>query len=726
MSSLAHKSDAASTANPPRIAFDRFELDLRSGELRKDGRKIRLQSQPFQLLALLLENAGEVVTRDEVCRKLWRTDTYVDFDHSVAAAVNKIREALADSAENPRFVETLPRRGYRFIGQVRRELPQPLVLQATTEPNAPGAGMTTRPASSPTHWPRTATWTAVGVVALLLLGLSWLRWRPRPEPAALHVVPFTSYPGMEYAPTFSPDGSRIAFAWDGGAGKDSSAGLDLYVKAIGSETLLRLTNHPSEWISAAWSPDGTQIALHRIAGPDTGIYLVPALGGPERKLRSTHVPYNLAAGISWSPDGKWLAYGDIIGGKPGDRIFLLSMETLESKQIPHRPECNHEANLIFQHKGDTLAFLCVHNESDFALYTFPFAALGGTPKLVAQVRNISYGITWSSDDKRLILNEEHPEGDWLYELALADGIARRIPVATDGDWPAVSPNGDRLAFSTITNHVIIRRRDLAQPDGPSVELIASTREQNFPQYSPDGQHLAFDSTRAGTWSVWVSDADGSNPVQISQDKPAGYPRWSPDSQKIAFEMRDAGRSAIYIADITERVPRKLVSNVAEMAHPYWSHDGKWIYFRSFEALGHKIYRCPASGGAATLIASALDATTPQESFDGKALYFMPRPAPSELRMVSLDGTRQDSAVAGLPPLADDALWAVLKDGIYFVPQSAPRTVAYFNFATKQVRDVFKLEKDFDEGLSVSPDGRYILFSQVDEQNSDIMLVEQFH
>src|SRR3569833_583547 len=101
-----------------RVAFDRFEVDLRSGELRKEGRKLRLPGQPFQLLALLIENAGEVVTREEVSRTLWHKDTFVDFDHSIAAAVNKLRETLGDSVQKPRFIETLPKRGYRFIGRI--------------------------------------------------------------------------------------------------------------------------------------------------------------------------------------------------------------------------------------------------------------------------------------------------------------------------------------------------------------------------------------------------------------------------------------------------------------------------------------------------------------------------------------------------------------------------------------------------------------------------------
>jgi DNA-binding response OmpR family regulator len=104
------RKDAPSpSALPQRIAFDNFEIDLPSGEVRKNGARIRLQAQPFQLLVLLLENAGEVVTREEICRQLWPADTFVDFEHSLAAAVNKIRDALGDAADNPRYIETLPK-----------------------------------------------------------------------------------------------------------------------------------------------------------------------------------------------------------------------------------------------------------------------------------------------------------------------------------------------------------------------------------------------------------------------------------------------------------------------------------------------------------------------------------------------------------------------------------------------------------------------------------------
>ena len=134
------------------------------------------------------------------------------------------------------------------------------------------------------------------------------------------------------------------------------------MKAIGSETLLRLTQHPSEWISPAWSPDGTQIAFHRLAGADTGIYVVPALGGPERKLRSTRMPWVTSlfstSLISWSPDGKWIAFADAAPEEEHARIYLLSTETLEAKQIPINPMCVGEGLPAFSHNGEYLAYWC--------------------------------------------------------------------------------------------------------------------------------------------------------------------------------------------------------------------------------------------------------------------------------------------------------------------------------------------------------------------------------
>ena len=318
------KDSPSHSSRPQRIAFDNFEIDSRSGEVRKNGARIRLQAQPFHLLVLLLENAGDVVTREEICGELWPADTFVDFEHSLAAAVNKIRETLGDSADNPRYIETLPKRGYRFIGKLKSEPPVVLSPPETQESAGLAAVAAPKAGISATRLLVPALVTLLAAAVLFI----WARPRALRNPEPISAVPFTAYPGVETAPSFSPDGSRIAFSWNNATGNRSGRPqYDLYVKAIGSETLLRLTNHPSDWISSTWSPDGTQIAFHRLAADDNGIYVVPPLGGPERKLISTHTPYDLAAPLSWSPDGKWIAYADVENGKPGDRMFLLNTDT---------------------------------------------------------------------------------------------------------------------------------------------------------------------------------------------------------------------------------------------------------------------------------------------------------------------------------------------------------------------------------------------------------------
>src|SRR5215471_14267172 len=402
-----------------RIAFDEFEADLRAGELRKNGKRIRLQAQPFRFLVLLLENPGEVMTREEVCRELWPNDTFVDFEHGLAAAVKKIREAIGDSAENPTYIETLPKRGYRFVGKINPQPPEVLPILPKTEPQEVGATVSGAKLRDRRWRIRTGLFGIATAIVAASATLIFSRHTREPHEAALIAVPFTSYPGFQTAPSFSPDGSRIAFAWDKHKGSSSSGpGFDLYVKAIGSETVLRLTDHPASWISSTWSPDGTQIAFHRIAPDDNGIYVVPALGGPERKLVATEIPYHVAAPISWSPDGKWLAYADTENGKPGDRIFLLNMNTLEIRKFPHDPSCNHEGLATFSHSGRQLAIVCVHSTGSFEY--FLTNQDGTARRSVVRMHEWAIGLIWKGDDKALILPRQAPSGTEFDAYAVDD------------------------------------------------------------------------------------------------------------------------------------------------------------------------------------------------------------------------------------------------------------------------------------------------------------------
>jgi Tol biopolymer transport system component len=169
---------------------------------------------------------------------------------------------------------------------------------------------------------------------------------------------------------------------------------------------------------------------------------------------------------------------------------------------------------------------------------------------------------------------------------------------------------------------------------------------------------------------------------------------------------------VYVVDISERLPRKLVSNLPDMLVPSWSHDGKWIYFQS----NGKIFRCRAAGGDAVQLSTNSGATTqkviepaylfPSESNDGKTLYFADQ-KPS-IRMISLQTPGAESVLEGMPAPANESLWTVVPKGIYFVPAAVPKSLRFFDFATREVRPAFEVSKRFEQILSVSPDGRWIL------------------
>jgi Tol biopolymer transport system component/DNA-binding winged helix-turn-helix (wHTH) protein len=701
------------------ISFAAFEADLQTQELKKHGVRLRLPGQSFQILKMLLQRPGVLVTREELQQALWPSETYVDFDHGVNAAVNRLREALGDSAEKPRFIETLPRRGYRFISPVAQSPPG---QAASSEP----AGATARGL----NWFRVGAWILVAAACAIAMIFAYRRSRPRPQPVALAEVPFTAYLGKEEMPTFSPDGSQIAFAWE----LPGSKGYDLYVKVIGSENLLRLTHEPSEYISLAWSPDGTRIAFHRISGANTGVYVIPALGGIERKLRSTRIPWEVCTLISWSPDGKSIAYSEFEENHV--RLHLLSADTLESKEIAHAPECIGEGDPAFSHSGKQLAYVCFKENTNAI---FSVATSGGSPMLVTTVKSTGQvwgGLVWTGDDRRLILSRPHGGDYALDEITLADGSLRKLPFGQNAVWPAISAKGDKLAYTTYSYQSNIWRKDLLHLQSPAVELISSTRSQGIPQYSPDGKHIAFASDRGGAGEIWMSDADGTNLLQISNfgdlqtGNPAwaGSPAWSPDSQRIAFDYGQPGHRDVYIVDIAGRMPRKVVTNLPDMWLPSWSHDGKWIYFQSGtgdRALNGSIFRCPASGGDAVSLSGT--GWNPLESYDGETVYFSKGGwSNAALYMASLKPGGTELAVTGMPAMFSTCHYTVAPGGIYFAPADAPHSVRYFEFNTKKVRQLFEADKDLDCGFSVSPDGRWFLYPQLDEASRDITLVDHFH
>src|SRR5579884_2449077 len=258
---------------PAAFQFGVFELNPQTRELRKQGVKLKIQDQPLQILFLLLEHPGEIVTREEIQKRLWPENTYVDFDNAINSAVRKLRDALGDSPENPPYIETVARRGYRFIAPVSQPVTadHSRTVSAAKEQMEPGV---------PKRRLRWAVPVAVAVAASAIALSMWLA-RNRGIQAPAPPVPLTSYPGYQLLPSFAPEGTRVAFSW-GEPGKRPS---NIYVKMIGPGEPVRLTSDSNGDFAPAWSPDGRWIAfLRKLDSLRAAVMLIPALGGQEREL----------------------------------------------------------------------------------------------------------------------------------------------------------------------------------------------------------------------------------------------------------------------------------------------------------------------------------------------------------------------------------------------------------------------------------------------------------
>jgi len=255
--------------------FGQFRLDAAERLLLREGQSVPLTPKSFDLLLALIEHHGHLLEKDELMKLVW-PDAIVE-EANLSYNISLIRKALGEGENGQRYIETVPKRGYRFVAEVTKVAGEetPPARMAET-----GSDVKSEMTSFRRHQRGAAFALALLVLVLAAFGLyqiiSWRQSRARIAVSALQVIPLTSFYGREGCPSFSPDGSQIAFDRRG----------EVYVKQIDGQGFLQLTSNPANDTSPAWSPDGRYIAFMRYAPEGNGVYLVPAIGGPERKLAS--------------------------------------------------------------------------------------------------------------------------------------------------------------------------------------------------------------------------------------------------------------------------------------------------------------------------------------------------------------------------------------------------------------------------------------------------------
>ncbi len=549
------------------VRFGAFEADVLTGELREDGVKLKLSGQPFQVLAILLERPGDLVTRDELQKYLW-PNTFVDVERNLNTAINKIRDALGDSAETPRYVETIPRRGYRFIGTLI--VPEPMVVRpedppspnlVPSNPAAPTDG-----ARKDEFRKRLRTWLlrAAAVLAPSLACVVWYLLHPLPPPRVTGYTRITHdrlhkfltgtdgtrlyvnlYQTGKVAQVTIPSGdmTEISLALpgsliccvspDGETLLLGSSDGTLWTASTQGGSLRRLSDKSTD--SATWSPDGKSVAYTADNGD---IYVMRRDGTDVHKLASAG---GFVLDMAWSPDGKTIRYT-----KDNQLWEISSTGSTPRRLLTGWPASVGLCDGRWTRDGEFFIFLAGDQH-------LTESATTGTGQL------------WALDERRGLLRRPPTEPVKLTSDPLGWGVEIPGREARTIFASAKTPLGELLWFDTKTK--------LIQPylAGISAEFLS---------FSPDGKSIAYVTYPEGI--LWRANRDGGGRVQMS-DPPLipMFPRWSPDGSKIVFVASSGSpnHSTIFTVSSEGGKPARLLPEESgDQVDPTWSHDGQRIVY----------------------------------------------------------------------------------------------------------------------------------------------------
>jgi Tol biopolymer transport system component/DNA-binding winged helix-turn-helix (wHTH) protein len=637
------------------VRFANFEVDLDAGELRKSGLKLKFSGQPFEVLAILLEQPGAIVTREQLQKRLW-PDSFVDFDHNLNSAINRIREALGDSAETPRFVETLPRRGYRFIAPVEGRFPTGPIKEISIATTANSFRQ---------------TWLFRSLVLLAVIAISigagfFYKRSKVSVPVERSLTRLTFDEGLQFQPTWSPDGRFIAYTSDRG-GK-----FDIWVQEVSGGNPVQLTAAPGNNWQPDWSPDGKYIAYRSEAG-EGGINVIPALGGAglERKVSS------FGFYPRWSPDSSQLLFQTHTNnfGSLGNKFFVVGLDGAPPREVFSGWKVSEiPVSAVWYPDGKRITVWTWPPSFNSVMPSFWTSHIGAatptklevTSSVMEQLNQISSGpepnwdfkFSWSHSGRAIYFEKtlRSAQNIWRMSIDPATSTARSIERLTTGPGRdtefSISADEKKLVFTNESRHVrewlfpLDERR--ARITGTGQPITSAETRAWFQSLSRDGRNLVFLGLRGGKWQVWEKSlVNGREAPVFAEDS---YRRtgqqWSPDGSKLAYlrVQKDTGEGQLMVWSRASRNEEPLTSArkpVATNGLPSvqdWSADGKWLLVSQNKNYRSQIWRIPVAA-APNAEAAAEKVTSdpaymlwqPHFSADGRWIVFEAVPYPPTLQ-----------------------------------------------------------------------------------------------
>ena len=690
---------------------------------RRDER-IRLEPKVMQVLVQLASSNGEVLTKSDLIERVW-PGTFVS-EQVLTRCVSELRRVLHENPRDPQYIQNVPRVGYRLI-----VTPQPAEdsdQRAHSGPQLSASAILGPPEKSAIDYVRSrAQPRVIGLAALAVIfaaAAAFLLYkRNLKSDLAVRTVPFTSYPGSQSQPSFSPDGNEIAFVWS-----EHGDASNIYVKLLNSETPLEITSGEERDQSPAWSPDGSQIAFIRYGNGKQTVGLVPALGGAVRILYELHRTIDWdAPGLSWSPDGNWLIFPDAQSVDDPSAIYAMSVTSLQTRVLTVPPNSSDgDYNPVFSPDGKHIAFV---RGTDAAVRNLFIMNADGSDlrALTLHSRTIA-GIAWTPDSSNLVFSSDLGGSLSLWRVPISGGTPERLTVGGDNATsPAVSLKDNRLAFSEGSAEWSTMRLDLSASVRKPVVLFSSTEKDSAVQYSPDDSLIAFQSLRSGSQEIWISQIDGAKPVRLTSfDGPySGSPSWSPDGRQIAFDSRSGGWSHIFAMTAEGHNVQTLTSGNYNDVIPSWSANGNWIYFGSRRSGRWEVWKCNLQSRKIQQVTNT-GGFVARESPDSEWLYYTKYHHSGLWRMPSSGGPEE--RILDGPPSEFWGYWSINSAGIYYLNDQGAHFVVEL-WTPGNGRSIVMVTLDRKpppfSGIAVSPDNHWLAYSDGASLTRNIRLVENF-
>jgi len=661
------------------VRFGAFEADLRSGEVRKGGLKIRLQDQPFQVLAMLPERPGHLVTREELQKRLWPVDTFVDFDQGLGTAIRKLRDALGDSADNPRFIETLPRRGFRFIAPVNG------IGGASGE--HPGARLRQSEVAQSVRRRLPHVAVLVTAAVLALVALAYLLRPSLPSPKLLRTIQLTN-DHLRKFPIMVTDGSRIYFS----EGTNTFA-TPASVSTSGGEVMPISVPFKGSSILDI-SPDGTDLLLVTSSlwpEADGDLWVVAKVGGVPRRLGDL-----VATEATWSPDGQEILYTKdndnrlfvasadgtkprTLAGMPGwpyyirwspdGRRISVSMQTGKSNtlwevsadgtnlhpSLPGRDFLGGACSGHWTPNGKYLLFDSYQGGPD-NIWVFPeeagffYKASLRPMQLTASPGDLGKPLP-SKDGKRIfVIGNQQPPQLHTYDPKsgelqpfLSGVSAEHVDISKDGQWATYISYPDANLFTS--------KLDGSQ----KLQLTVAPVQAAMPRLSPDGKEVAYMARTPGQpWKIYLVAANGGSGRPLMPEVTSGTaPAWSPNGRLLAFcrETSPSNSNVIELFDFET----KQISSLPPVADPYypsWSPDGRYIAATGGSFTKVMLFDSKTQKWSVLFENSANQPAVyePRWSHDGQWIYFI------DYTMGYYRVRVRDRRLEKVVPISNHALW----------------------------------------------------------------------